>query len=351
MRAPSDSAAARRLRAASPASGEGLAALAWVVEGFRRAEAVVAGDLVADEYVYGETERVSREAPVLVVRYESSELQPGGAGNAAQNLAALGVKVRAVGVVGDDALGERLLEALARARVDVAAVQRLRGRATESKTRILAGGRSTRRQQMLRLDRAPGEPLSSAAQARVARDLERAARGAGAALASDYGSGTLGSEAIERLRQLKRAGLPVCVDSRYQLAAFGGLTMAKPNEPELAAASGLPLEGPGAIDRAARALQRRLACDELLVTHGRNGMSLYRKGRPPFRVAAHGDLEAVDVTGAGDTVAATYSASLAAGADAESAVRIANVAGGLVVRKPGTATVTAEELLAELARG
>jgi len=115
---------------------------------------VVVGDLVADEYVYGETERISREAPVLIVRYESSELKAGGAGNAAVNLAALGVKVRAVGVVGDDALGTALLDELEGAGVDVGAVRRVRGRATEAKTRILAGGRSTRRQQMLRLDRA-----------------------------------------------------------------------------------------------------------------------------------------------------------------------------------------------------
>jgi rfaE bifunctional protein kinase chain/domain len=337
------------MRRAAQASA--LAALVRVVERFPRAEVVVAGDFVADEYVYGETERVSREAPVLVVRYESSELQPGGAGNAAQNLAALGVKVRAVGVAGDDALGDRLLEALAGAGVDVAGVQRVRGRPTESKTRILAGGRSTRRQQMLRLDRAPSAPLAPAARTRLARDLERAARGARAVLASDYGSATLAAGEIEALRALRRGGTPVCVDSRYQLAAFSGLTMAKPNEPELQAASGLSLDGPGALDRAARALLRRLGCDELLVTRGRNGMSLFRRGAPAVHLAAHGDIEAVDVTGAGDTVAASYCAAIAAGADPESAARIANVAGALVVRKPGTATVGRAELAGELARG
>jgi rfaE bifunctional protein kinase chain/domain len=349
MRAPSHSAAAlRRLRAGAPGP---LAALAPLVEGFPRREVVVLGDFVADEYVYGETERISREAPVLIVRYESSELQPGGAGNAAQNLAALGVRVRAVGAIGDDALGERLLDALVRARIDVGGIQRVRGRATESKTRILAGGRSTRRQQMLRLDRAPEGPLPPSARARLVRDLERAARGADAILASDYGSGTVAAEEIEALRRLRRGGVPVCVDSRYQLAAFAGLTMAKPNEPELQAASGVPLDGPGAVDRAARALLKKLACDELLVTRGRNGMSLYRRGLPPVHVAPHGDIEAVDVTGAGDTCAASYCAAIAAGADAEAAARIANVAGALVVRKPGTATVSRAELLGELSRG
>ncbi len=334
-----------------PAAMTGIAQLAGLVECFRSAEVVVAGDYMADEYVYGESERISREAPVLIVRYERSELQPGGAGNAAQNLAALGVKVRAVGVVGDDALGAMLLDALATARVDVSGLVRVKGRATESKTRILAGGRSTRRQQMLRVDRAPTSPLSATAEARVTRELERAARDAQAVLVSDYGSGSIGPSALEALRTVKRGGLPVCVDSRYRLLAYTGLTMVKPNEPELEAASGVALSGPGALERAARVLLRKVGCEQLLVTRGRHGMSLFRKGEPVLHVPAHGTQEAVDVTGAGDTVAATYCAAVAAGAGAEAAARLANVAGALVVLKPGTATVSRAELLAEIAKG
>src|SRR5512144_1551701 len=150
-----------------PAAVNGIARLADLIDQFPRAEVVVVGDFVADEYVYGETDRVSREAPVLIVRYESSELKAGGAGNAAQNLAALGVKVRALGVVGDDALGRALLDELEAGGIDVSGLVRVPGRATEAKTRILAGGRSTRRQQMLRLDRAPAEPLPAAARARL----------------------------------------------------------------------------------------------------------------------------------------------------------------------------------------
>jgi len=322
--------------------------LAAVVERFSRAEVVVAGDFVADEYVYGETERISREAPVLIVRYESSELKPGCAGNAALNLAALGVRVRAVGAVGDDALGAGLAAALARGGVDVGGLQRVRRRPTESKTRILAGGRSTRRQQMLRVDRASAEPLPERTQARLAAAAERLGRRAGAVLASDYGSDALGPGAIEALRRVRRGGVPVCVDSRYRLAAFAGLTMVKPNEPELEAAVGLSLKAPGGLERAARALLRRLGCQQLLVTRGRNGMSLFQPGARPLHLPAHGSAEAVDVTGAGDAVAASYCASLAAGAAPEEAARIANVAGALVVRKPGTATVAQEELLGEL---
>jgi rfaE bifunctional protein kinase chain/domain len=327
-----------------------LATLADLLPAFPSAEVVVAGDFVADEYVYGETDRVSREAPVLIVRYESSELKAGGAGNAAQNLAALGVKVRAVGAIGDDALGTALLDELEASGIDVAAIERVPGRQTEAKTRILAGGRSTRRQQMIRLDRAPREPLPETVERRVVRTLERLGRRASTVLASDYGAGLLGARAIDALRKLKRGGVPVCVDSRYNLRAFTGITMVKPNEVELEAASGLSVSAPGGLERAARALQRRLECDVLLVTRGRNGLSVFRRGAPPVHVPAHGSQDAVDVTGAGDTVAAAFSAGLAAGGDAVTAARLANVAGALVVRKPGTATVTRDELAAELIR-
>ncbi|HYG69426.1 MAG TPA: PfkB family carbohydrate kinase [Anaeromyxobacteraceae bacterium] len=334
----------RRLQPSVPPS------LAGLVADFPKREVVVVGDFVADEYVYGETERISREAPVLIVRWESSELKAGGAGNAAQNLAALGVKVRAVGVVGDDALGGALLGELERGGIDVSGIVQVRGRQTETKTRILAGGRSTRRQQMIRVDRAATDPLAPAVVKKLVRGLERASARANAILASDYGSGAVGPEAIEALRALKRGGVPVCVDSRYNLRAFTGLTMVKPNENELEAASGVSLAAPGGVERAARALLKRVDCDVLLVTRGRNGMTVFRRGEAPVHVPAHGSLEAVDVTGAGDTVAATFSAGLAAGGDPVAAARLANVAGALVVQKPGTATVSRAELSAELLR-
>jgi len=312
--------------------------------------AVVVGDFVADEYLYGETERVSREAPVLVVRYESSELKAGCAGNAAMNLAALGVKVMAVGTVGDDSLGAALAATLERGGVDVGGLLAVKGRPTEAKTRVLAGGRATRRQQMLRIDRAPAEPLPPAAGRQLLRELDRAARRAQVVQASDYGSGTVGSAVKEALRQLHRRGLPVCADSRYALPTFQGLTMVKPNEVELEVASGVPVAGRGGLDRAARSLLRRLGGEMLLVTRGRNGMSLFRVGERPVHLPAHGGLDAVDVTGAGDTVAAAFAAGLAAGGDPVTAARLANVAGALVVQKPGTAVVTRDELAAEISR-
>ncbi len=337
-----------RRPAAEP--GPARAALARLLDRLPGAAVTVVGDFAADEYVFGETERVSREAPVLIVRYESSELKAGCAGNAALNLAALGVKVRAVGVVGEDALGAALTDVLARGGVDVSGLVRVGGRPTEAKTRVLAGGRSTRRQQMLRIDRAPSEPLPARAEKALVQELARAARRAGAILASDYGSGAVGPAVKEALRRLRRDGLPVCADSRYALPTFHGLTMVKPNEVELEAASGRAVAGPGGLERAARALLRKVRCEMLLVTRGRNGMSLFRAGRAPVHVPAYGAMDAVDVTGAGDTVAAAFTAGLAAGGDPVDAARLANVAGALVVRKPGTAVVPRAELAAELER-
>jgi rfaE bifunctional protein kinase chain/domain len=203
---------------------------------------------------------------------------------------------------------------------------------------------------MLRLDRTPSAPLPAAVERKLVAELARAGRRAGAVLASDYGSGAVGPAAIEALRRVERGGVPVCVDSRYGLRRFSGLTMVKPNENELEAASGVSLSQPRGLERAARTLLRRLGCRVLLVTRGRNGMSLFRKGLPPAHLPAHGSQDAVDVTGAGDTVAAAFTAGLAASGDPLTAARLANVAGALQVQKPGTATVTSRELEDELRR-
>jgi rfaE bifunctional protein kinase chain/domain len=325
--------------------------IASLLPSFQGAEVLVVGDFVADEYVYGETERISREAPVLIVRYESSELKAGGAGNAAANLSALGVKVRALGVTGDDSLGTALLDELEGQGIDVSGILRVKGRPTEAKTRILAGGRSTRRQQMIRLDRAPRDPLPPRVVKKLVAETRRAGRRVQGVLASDYGSGTIGPEVIEALRRVKSGGVPVCVDSRYDLRSYTHLTMVKPNELELESASGVSLSRPGGLEKAARRLLKLVACDVLLVTRGRNGMSLFPRGLPALHVGPHGSQEAVDVTGAGDTVAAAFTAGLAAGGNFEQAARLANVAGALQVQKLGTATVSRDELAAELRRG
>jgi D-glycero-beta-D-manno-heptose-7-phosphate kinase len=322
-------------------------ALAKILDRFPGARVAVLGDLVADEFVYGETERVSREAPVLVVRYESAELRPGCAANAIANLCALKARVEAFGLVGDDDVGRKLRSLLEVAGADVNGVHMVPG-ATSTKTRVLAGGKNTRRQQIVRIDKeGPRAP-----DARLAKQLTQALTNsrADAILVSDYGLGLLSPELIEAVRSLARSR-KVCVDARYGLKQYTGVTLAKPNEVELEQAVGRAIgDDPEALEAAGRELLQALQVTSLLVTRGRNGMALLRPGAPTAHVAVHGSADAVDVTGAGDTVMAATTLALAAGADPVQAMTLANVAGALKVKKPGTATVSLDELRAELSK-
>jgi D-glycero-beta-D-manno-heptose-7-phosphate kinase len=321
-----------------------------LLSAFGSRKLVVLGDLVADHYVYGQTDRVSREAPVLVVRHESAEVMLGGAANAAANARALGATVTAVGVVARDEMGEALRAAFGRAGITLRPVEGP-GLVTETKTRILAGGLNTSRQQMLRLDRGNPLPLPASIGAALADELAKAAQGADAVLVSDYGGGVVDEATRTVLARLQRSGLPVCVDSRYALSKLVGFRAAKPNEPELAALTGLPVGDDSALERAALAAQRVLDVDVVLVTRGRRGMAVLERGGAVQLLASHGTRATVDVTGAGDTVMAAFTLGLAAGASAVEAARLANVAGALVVLKPGTATVSPAELRQELGEG
>jgi rfaE bifunctional protein kinase chain/domain len=327
------------------------AELRSLLDRFEGARIAVVGDLVADEYLYGETERISREAPVLIVRYESSDLKPGCGANAVANLCALGARVSPVGIIGDDAAGARLRDLLEEAGADVSGIVVAPGVSTATKTRVLAGGKNTRRQQMLRIDRdGPGAP-PAALLAGLLRALKEAAKEADALMVSDYGAGLLSPPVVEAVLRLADSGKVVCADSRYSLSQYRGVTQAKPNEVELEQLAGRPFGGDlGAVEEAGRDLLRSLRAKSLLVTRGRAGMLLLRPGAPAAALPAHGPLTAVDVTGAGDTVMAATTLGIACGADPVQAARLANVAGSLVVQKPGTATVGAAELRKELSR-
>lgn len=319
--------------------------LSRLLSAFRARKLVIVGDLVADHYVYGQTDRVSREAPVLVVRHESSEVTLGGAANAAANARALGAEVTVVGVLGQDEMGAALRQRFAEGGIRVVAVD---APFTETKTRILAGGLNTSRQQMLRLDRGNAVPLPPAVSARLRQALEEAAQGADAVLVSDYGGGVVGDATRATLRHLAGKGMLVSADSRYALGKLTGFRAAKPNEPELAALTGLAVDDDRGLSRAAEEGLRLLDAQVLLVTRGRRGMALLERGGAVQLLPAHGTRAAVDVTGAGDTVMAAFTLGLAAGGSPRVAAELANVAGALVVLKPGTAPVTADELTAEL---
>lgn len=321
--------------------------LATLVENLASRRVVVLGDLVADHYVFGQTDRVSREAPVLVVRYETSEVKLGGGANAAANVRSLGGQVTAVGALGLDPMGDALHQELARAGIE-AACEDFPGIKTETKMRILAGGLNTSRQQMLRVDRGNRPPLPEALERGLARRLEEASHAADAILVSDYGAGVCNSHTRAVLQAAVARGVPVCVDSRYGLLNFSGMTLCKPNEPELETLTQVPILDDASLSLAAARGLELLECQALLVTRGQKGMALFLRSGEAHLIPVHGAKEAVDVTGAGDTVIATFTLALAAGASTLQAARLANVAGALVVQKQGTATLSKEELLAEL---
>lgn len=335
---------ASSLRPADAAEPGRLLAL---VGGFRGRRVAVLGDLIADEFVYGRVARVSREAPVLILEYDSTEIRPGGAGNAAANVAALGGEADLVAIVGRDDAGRRVQRAFP-ARCGRSGLVRPAGYRTPVKTRILAGGIHSAKQQVVRIDRRTDEPVLEAWRAAWLRMATRRIREADAVLVSDYGSGLVTPALVSALaRQLRtsRRQVPVLVDSRYDLLRFRGLTACTPNESEVEQALGMRIgDQPRALERAGRALLRRTRMEAVLITRGSRGMALFETDAPTRHIPIYGTDEIADVTGAGDTVMATLTLALAAGATMAEAARLANYAGGLVVMKRGTATVSAAEL-------
>jgi rfaE bifunctional protein kinase chain/domain len=330
-------------------SGGRLAAL---VRAFAGRRVLVVGDLIADQFVSGEISRVSREAPVLILRHERTETVPGGAANCALNLATLGARAAVVGAVGEDEAGRELLSKLTAAGVDCGGVVVGPSLRTTTKVRILAGHAHSPRQQVVRLDY-EAEPLADAGLlARLAGNVREAFEGAEAAIVSDYNYGVACGATVVALRESATSttggGVPVLVDSRFRLREFAGLTSATPNEDEVEQVAGRRFADASELAAEGERLRAALGYRALLITRGKHGMLLLEEGEPPLDVAAVGSHDAVDVTGAGDTVIATYALALASGAGFPCAARLANHAGGVVVFKRGTASVSPEELLASV---
>ncbi|MGH9700506.1 MAG: bifunctional heptose 7-phosphate kinase/heptose 1-phosphate adenyltransferase [Candidatus Acidiferrales bacterium] len=343
-------------RGALTDSAADLPRLLDIVAAFSRQTIAVVGDMVLDEFVSGEISRISREAPVLILRHRRSEPYPGGGANAVNNIADLGARVLPVGVVGDDEGGRTLLEYFRRKRVDTSGILRVAGWITTRKTRYLAGWTHTTEQQVLRVDREPQGELSRRVQDSIARLARQRAARAGAVLFSDYGLGGVTPSLVRHIH-----AHIVTLDSRYRLRDYrnAGVTSATPNEPELEAAYHTSV---GTDSRALEILGQRalreLGLQALVVTRGKDGMAVFErapagrraKGASARNIPIHGSDAPVDVTGAGDTVIAVFTLALAAGATYLEAAHLANYAGGMVVMKRRTATVTRAELEAALRR-
>ncbi len=325
-----------------------LVSLAECVEQFSSKTVVLLGDFVADEFRFGEIPRVSREAPVLILKHRETQLVPGGGANAANNLASLGARVLPVTAVGDDPAGDALIAYFRRKRVNVSGILRVKGRTTPTKSRFLAGWAHTTAQQVLRVDYEPQSRLPDAVRKKLLQQLSTKLRKAHALAISDYGFGVSTPELVQQATKKRKSALHVTLDARYQLHSYAkaGISAATPNEAEIEAQHhtriGQDIEE---LARVARATSVTMKLQSLLVTRGRHGVVLFEEDDRFTQVPVHGSDEAVDVTGAGDTVLAAYTLALACGASPLEAAHIANIAGGLVVMKRGTATVSREELL------
>jgi D-glycero-beta-D-manno-heptose-7-phosphate kinase len=325
-----------------------MSRLANIVNSFPQKRIVVIGDAIADQFIYGEISRVSREAPVFILRHEHTETTPGGAGNCAANLAALGAQVALISVLGNDEAGQILSGKLREAGVDCTGVLLSDRRRTTTKVRVLAGQIHSTRQQVIRIDYDNGPGLSAELQEKLRADISQAVAGADAVIISDYNYGVADPKMGAVVRAAVEKKVPVLVDSRFRLSSFSDFTSATPNEDEFAELLGAEQTDEAALESAAEQLRQRLGYEALLVTRGGHGMTLIEANTAPLHIDAVGSRQPVDGTGAGDTVIATYTLALASGASFADAARLANFAGGIVVMKRGTATLSAAELLSSM---
>jgi rfaE bifunctional protein kinase chain/domain len=315
--------------------------LIHIVRRFADQKIVILGDAIADKFVFGSISRVSREAPVFILQHELTETLPGGAANCAMNLVALGAHVSLIAVTGADEAGNELRAKLGAAGINIDGVVVSEKIQTTTKVRILAGQSHSTRQQVIRIDYDDAPLNDPELREALINNLAQTTSAPNAFVISDYNYGVVDARTIDAIRETT---VPILVDSRFRLSEFKGLTAATPNQAELETLIGEQISSKEQLERAGKDLKQRLGHSALLVTRGPQGMMLLDDSAAPVHIQAIGAQQPVDVTGAGDTVIATFSLALAAGASFTDAARLANYAGGLVVMKRGTATVTAAEL-------
>lgn len=308
---------------------------------FSKKRVVIVGDMVADQFLHGSIARVSREAPVFILRHEETATLAGGAANAAVNVASLGGKPVLIGVTGNDENGRLLVDELKARGVDCSFVVTGDNLRTTTKVRVLAGQQYAPRQQVIRIDYEDQAGIGVELEKKLRENLLAAGESADAIIISDYNYGVANIGMVDLARQISvKKGIPLLIDSRFRLKEFQNATSATPNQEEVEQILGKDFTAGGC-----ETLRENLGFEALLVTCGNKGMILAEKGREPLYLDAIGSKEPVDVTGAGDTVIAVYSLALASGLDFAGAARVANHAGGIVVMKKGTAFVEPGELL------
>ena len=336
----------------SGTSAVDLMALAEYVERFSAKTIVLLGDFVADAFQIGDITRVSREAPVLILKHRETQIVPGGGANAANNFASLGAKVIPVTAVGQDETGDRLRDFFRAQKTDVSGIFHVKGWTTPTKTRFLAGWAHKVGQQVLRVDYEPAQTLPPEVQKKIYAKVSHLMKKADALAISDYGFGVASPREIANLLARGKRRAIATLDSRYQLDRYAqaGLHSATPNEGEMEALHHTTIgKNVAELEHCGRTTLSNMKLESLVITRGRDGMALFQPGKDTAHIPVHGSDQAVDVTGAGDTVLAAYTLGLASGASPLEAAHIANIAGGLVVMKRGTATVSRAELLEAIA--
>ena len=313
---------------------------------FPEVSVLVLADLVLDEFRYGETSRISREAPVLILNHRRTDLLPGGGANAVANLKSLGARPVVVGRLGDDPSGQALLSAFSKCDISTSLIWTHRDYRTPTKTRILAGGPHSAKQQVVRIDQGEPAPLSPGEEDLLLRNLQRGTAGCAGLLISDYGYGLIHPGNVEAiLRTAREAKLPVVVDSRAQIPIYRGITAAAPNLEEAEKATAITADGDlRRLEQLGARLREITGAEAVMVTLGSRGLALFADREEPVHLPVFGTDEVADVTGAGDTVAAAFTLARLAGGTFLEAASLANIAAGLVVMKRGTATVSPGEL-------
>ncbi len=306
---------------------------------------VVVGDLLIDELLEGSPERISREAPVLILEHVDTVHIPGGAANTAHNITALGGTCHAVGVCGEDEYHSKLANVLERHGITHNLIAD-KDRKTTVKTRILSKSHSLL-QQLLRLDRISHEMITEEIAERVIARIEASVDGYDALILSDYKAGTITDSIVDACRRVSQAkGVKLIVDAQNRFERFEGCTLITPNQPDTEAALGYKLDSPAALERAGKDMMSLTKAEAILITRGPNGMALFRRHEySPVELPVFNHSEVFDVTGAGDTVVATMTLALVTGASYVEAMALGNLAAGIVVRKSGTAVTSQKELL------
>jgi rfaE bifunctional protein kinase chain/domain len=315
-----------------------------IIGRYKEVKIAVIGDIVADIYIYGKPFKLSREAPVLVVRHDGERVLPGSAGNTIHNLSRVGVRVFPLVVIGDDEPGRSLLSGLSVMNIDRQGIIVVDGRSTITKTRIMAGDDHTSKQQVIRIDREVRESLPEKVEDRILVCLDRIANQVDALIVSDYGYDLVTPTLLEKLKAIA-VNKKVVVDSRYRLHLFSGFTAITPNESEAEAFSQLSITNGQDAIKVGKRLVEELDLKAVLITRGNKGMVLVERSGGMSEIPICGSDDITDVTGAGDTVTAVFTSSLAAGASFYEAARLSNYAGSVVVMKSGTATASPEELI------